>query len=119
MLEELLHISKLFDLYGALLTERQQQCLTMHLFEDFSLTEIGESLGISRQAVYDMLHRAEQTMESYERRLGFLKRQRQERPALGDIYRELAALPVQPSGPVKALLKRLAPFTDQQQEVEL
>lgn len=117
MLEELLHISELFDLYGALLTERQQQCLTMHLFEDFSLSEIGESLGISRQAVYDMLHRAEQTMEGYESRLGFLARRRQERIELGLIYRELAALDVQPAKPVAALLKRLAPFTDQEREV--
>ena len=58
MLEELLHTSDLFDLYGALLTEKQQKCLEMHLFEDFSLSEIGEAMGISRQAVYDTIHRA-------------------------------------------------------------
>ena len=53
-MEQLLYLSALFDFYGALLTEKQQECLKMHLFEDFSLSEIGEELGISRQAVYDL-----------------------------------------------------------------
>ena len=56
-MEQLLYLSALFDFYGALLTEKQQECLKMHLFEDFSLSEIGEELGISRQAVYDNIHR--------------------------------------------------------------
>ena len=59
MLEEFLRRSALFDLYGALLTEKQQSCLSMSLFDDYSLSEIGEALGISRQAVHDMLHRSE------------------------------------------------------------
>ena len=58
-MEQFLYLSELFDLYGALLTERQQRCLELHLYEDFSLSEIGEELGISRQAVYDNIHRAE------------------------------------------------------------
>ncbi len=74
MLEELLHMSDLFDLYGPLLTEKQQKCLSMHLFEDFSLSEIGEELGISRQAVYDMLHRSREALENYENKLGILAR---------------------------------------------
>lgn len=70
IMEQLLYLSALFDLYGALLTEKQQECLRMHLFDDFSLSEIGESLGISRQAVYDNIHRSEKAMESYEEKLG-------------------------------------------------
>ena len=58
-MEQFLYLSTLFDLYGALLTEKQQECLRLHLFEDFSLSEIGEELGISRQAVYDNIHRSE------------------------------------------------------------
>ena len=37
-MEQLLYLSALFDIYGALLTEKQQECLKMHLFEDFSLS---------------------------------------------------------------------------------
>ena len=66
MLEERLYHSALFDFYGALLTEKQRRCLTMYLFEDLSLSEIGDALEISRQAVHDMLRRAEDTLAGYE-----------------------------------------------------
>lgn len=92
MLEELLHISELFDLYGALLTKKQQRCLTLHLFEDFSLSEIAENMGISRQAVHDMLHRSEQSMEEYEAKLGFLAQRRYIRVELEDIYEKVRLL---------------------------
>ena len=78
-MEQLLYLSALFDFYGALLTEKQQECLKMHLFEDFSLSEIGEELGISRQAVYDNIHRSEKAMESYEEKLGLVARYQKER----------------------------------------
>ena len=53
MMEARLYYSALFDLYGALLTKKQRHCLIMHLFEDLSLSEIGDALGISRQAGVD------------------------------------------------------------------
>ena len=46
MLEKFLHMSALFDIYGALLTDKQKRCLQMHLFEDFSLSEKRTELGI-------------------------------------------------------------------------
>ena len=55
MLEQRLYLAELFDIYGPLLTDKQQKCLSMHLFEDFSMSEIGEELAVSRQAVYDIL----------------------------------------------------------------
>lgn len=87
-----MHISELFDLYGALLTEKQQKCLELHLFEDFSLSEIAESMGISRQAVYDMLHRSEQTMQDYEAKLGFLAQSRKVQAELAAVYEKVALL---------------------------
>lgn len=73
MLEKFLYLSDLFDIYGSLLTEKQQRCLQMSLYEDFSLSEIAGELGISRQAVYDNLHRSEQIMKGYEEKLQLLK----------------------------------------------
>ena len=97
MLEEFLRRSALFDFYGALLTEKQQRCLSMSLFDDYSLSEIGEELGISRQAVHDMLHRSEQAMEEYESRLGLLARRDAERETLAKVYEGLKALQVNES----------------------
>ena len=111
MLEEFLRRSALFDLYGALLTEKQQKCLSMSLLEDYSLSEIGETLGISRQAVHDTLRRSEQMMEGYESRLGLLARRERERRLLGEVYDELLALEVKDEAARKELLERLAPFS--------
>ena len=110
MLEEFLRRSALFDFYGALLTEKQQRCLSMSLFDDYSLSEIGEELGISLQAVHDMLHRSEQAMEEYEARLGLLARRDAERETLAKVYEGLKALHVNDADAKDELLGLLAPF---------
>ena len=110
-MEQLLYLSALFDIYGALLTEKQQECLKMHLFEDFSLSEIGEALGISRQAVYDNIHRSEKAMESYEEKLGLVARYQKERQELAGIFDDVAALRTTANATaVDAVLGRLSPL---------
>ncbi|HIX84468.1 MAG TPA: YlxM family DNA-binding protein [Candidatus Megamonas gallistercoris] len=89
MLEKFLHMSALFDFYGPLLTDKQNRCLQMHLLEDFSLSEISAELGISRQAVYDMLKRSEQIMQQYEDKLGLAARSIQEKKELYAILNDL------------------------------
>ena len=49
----------LYDYYGDLLTDRQKECFELRYYQDLSLGEIGEELGISRQGVHDNLSRAE------------------------------------------------------------
>ncbi len=115
MLEELLRRSALFDLYGALLTEKQRRCLSMHLFEDYSLSEIGEALGISRQAAHDTLRRSARALEAYEARLGLLARQAEERAALARVYDGLSALEARDARAKGALLSALAPFTGREE----
>lgn len=66
----------LFDFYGPLLTQRQQSLLSLYCEEDFSLSEIAAREGISRQGVYDAVHRAQRQLEDYERQLGLLARYR-------------------------------------------
>ena len=114
MLEQLLYLSTLFDLYGPLLTEKQQECLRLHLFEDFSLAEIGESLGISRQAVYDNIHRAQKAMEAYEEKLALAKRYHQERQELTELAGQIERLR-QPGNEaaVDDILERLTPLLGQ------
>ena len=54
----------LFDAYGGLLTDKQQQALDLTYNEDYSLGEIAELLGISRQAVFENVRRAVGTLRS-------------------------------------------------------
>ena len=59
----------LFDFYGALLTEKQREIYEMHHDEDCSLAEIGIEMGITPQAVADILKRADGKLERYEEKL--------------------------------------------------
>jgi predicted DNA-binding protein YlxM (UPF0122 family) len=64
----------LFDFYGALLTEHQRLCFSLYHAEDNSLSEIGEELDITPQAVSDMLKRTTKKLERYEEKLGLVQR---------------------------------------------
>jgi len=69
-----LRVTLLYDFYGELLTERQRNLIERYYNDDFSLREIGEELGISRQAVYESLKRAEEALEVFEKKLGLVER---------------------------------------------
>ena len=71
---ETLEMILLFDYYGDLLTDRQKLCLDMHYNQDFSLAEIAQEAGISRQGVHDMLTRAAQRLFEMEEKLGMAAR---------------------------------------------
>lgn len=74
MLEKVVEIGMLFDFYGKLLTDKQQEAMELYYFQDLSLAEIAEKLGISRQGVYDHLHRAEEILRNYENKLVLVNR---------------------------------------------
>ena len=57
-----------------LLTERQQQVYESVVLEDYSLSEVAEDLGISRQGVHDMIRRCNHTLEEYESRLHLVEK---------------------------------------------
>lgn len=69
MIEKMIRIGRLYDIYGALLTEHQRKCLELHYLQDLSLGEIAADFGVSRQAVNDILRRAEESLEQYEDKL--------------------------------------------------
>lgn len=80
MLEKTLEISMLYDFYSQLLTEKQREMIDLYYNQDFSLGEISEVFGVSRQAVYDTLKRTEKILYEYEEKLKLvsLYEQRQE-----------------------------------------
>lgn len=59
----------LFDYYGNLLTKRKQEILKMSYENDMSLSEIAETLSISRQAVHDNVQQGIMQLEEYEEKL--------------------------------------------------
>lgn len=67
-------ICDLLALYGPLLTDKQSHMLELYYFEDFSLSEIAENEGGSRQGAMDVIKRAEKELLYIEEKLGLLKR---------------------------------------------
>lgn len=67
-------LSKLFDAYGGLLSEGQQEIMSSYINFDLTVTEIAENLGVSRQAVKDSVTKAEKKLYDYEEKLCFVKK---------------------------------------------
>jgi predicted DNA-binding protein YlxM (UPF0122 family) len=64
--------SLLYDYYGALLGERQNEIFQLYHEDNLTLAEIAEGFGISRQAVHTALKKAEQALSEFERDLGLV-----------------------------------------------
>ena len=59
-----------FEFYlAALLTDKQMNYIELYYADDYSLAEIAEEFGVSRQAVYDNIKRTEKILEAYEMKL--------------------------------------------------
>ena len=87
--EQRMRLSKLFAMYGGLLTEKQFQCLSFYFDDDLSLSEIADEMDVSRQAVYDLLKRVEQTLEKYECKLGLLAKKEEQEANLKQVIEML------------------------------
>ena len=73
-LEERVQIAILTKYYGALLTDRQKDILSMYVDNNLSLAEVSEELGISRQAVKDAIDNSLLTLKQTEERLHFIEK---------------------------------------------
>lgn len=80
-----LEITMLVDIYGAMLTEKQRDFLSLYYDEDLSLAEIAANEGITRQGVRDAIKRAEAQLLEMESKLGFEKRMRENLEKIDDI----------------------------------
>ena len=64
----------LLDIYGGLLTAKQQSILGMHYNDDLTLTEIAAGENVSRQAAFDLVRRAEKLLLSYDEKLNLFEK---------------------------------------------
>jgi uncharacterized protein len=74
MLEKTTRMNYLYDFYYSLLTPKQQSYMSLYYLDDYSLGEIAEEYGVSRQAVYDNIKRTEAMLEEYEEKLLLLQK---------------------------------------------
>lgn len=95
-MEKRLKLGNLFEFYGQLLTEKQQEILELYCNLDLSFGEISEELGISRQGVYDTIKRAEKILDEYESKLELVKRFNNREVIIKHVVSELEALHTKP-----------------------
>ena len=98
--------SLLLDFYGELLTDKQREYCDLHWNEDYSLGEIAQLGGLSRQGVWDILRRAEASLQGYEEKTGLVRRHLERRELLADIRKELSQL-LPEDEKSRAILERL------------
>ena len=80
-----LDVINLFDIYGEMLTQKQQDFICYYYNDDLSLAEIAENEGITRQGVRDAIKRAEAQLFSFEEHLGLYERNEALRNGLEEI----------------------------------
>ena len=86
-----MEVAFLFDFYGDMLTEKQRELAEWYYDDDLTLSEIAENTGVTRQAVRDALTRTEAALESYEERLGLLRKTLELRKLAGELPEPFAA----------------------------
>ena len=86
-MEEILRQTLLYDFYGELLTEHQKQVYEDVVLNDYSLSEVAQSLSISRQCVHDMVKRSTRLLNEYEEKLHLVERFVDLRGKVGEIHK--------------------------------
>ena len=69
-----LNMSLLLDFYGDILSEKQREAADLFYNGDYSLSEISEITGITRQGVRDRIVKSEEIITDLEEKLGLAAR---------------------------------------------
>lgn len=90
---EKLNIVELCDLYGRLLTKKQEDMLRLFYDYDNSLSEIAEQYNITRQAVHDCILKAEEQLLSIEEKLNLHTKVQKIEEVLTEVQQKLTDSP--------------------------
>lgn len=94
----------LIDTYGCLLTDKQLEVIDLYYNEDWSLAEIADNCGITRQGARDFIKRSEAVMAEYEEKLGLCAKRnyiREQVEAIKILSRDISIANDSVGGPVK------------------
>lgn len=70
----LLELAMLYDFYGELLKEHNKRVFEDYVLNDFSLSEIADTEGITRQGVHDIVKRCSKQLRGYEAKLHLVEK---------------------------------------------
>jgi uncharacterized protein len=93
MLAKTTEVNLLYDFYSSLLTEKQRMMLELYYHEDWSLSEIAEQQAVSRQAVFEVVKRAEAILMELEEKLHLLRKYFQRQKLAQEVLQQLELMP--------------------------
>ena len=96
-MEKNITVSILLDIYGKILTEKQQDVLDLYYNENLSLAENAEEIGITRQADHDCIVKGEKRLFKLEERLEIMKKNANQEKQLQRIIAELSQIEIKDS----------------------
>lgn len=109
MAEKNLNLSLLLEFYGGMLSPRQREMADYSYNDDLSLSEIAEICGITRQGVWDGLHKTEAILRDAEEKLHLYENYRKRQTEADYLMARLKAMAEegQPVGDLIESLERM------------
>lgn len=80
-----IYLINLYDIYGSLLTEKQQNYFEEYYFENLSLKEISENYNVTRNAIFNVLKETEEKLNHYETKLNIYIKTKKIKEIIKDI----------------------------------
>lgn len=88
-MQDRIYMIDLYDLYGELLTEKQQNYFEDYYFSNLSLSEIAENMEVSRNAVHNQIKDAEEKLSYYELHLHLYERNQKIKKVLQTLDKDI------------------------------
>ena len=73
-MDSVVYYNSLYDIYGALLTDKQKKYFEDYYCNNLSFSEMAEDYGVSRNAIFNQVHSVILKLEEYEEKLMLLKK---------------------------------------------
>lgn len=73
-IDEMIKLSKLFDLYGKMLKSKHQEIMNLYLFKNLQIIEIAELKKTSKQSIFKIIDACSKKLKQIESDLGFCKK---------------------------------------------
>lgn len=73
-LRELLELSRLYDFYGDLLSDKSKDIFESYVLDNLSLGEIASETGLSRQGVRDAVIRCSEKLKKFDNSLKLIEK---------------------------------------------
>ena len=73
-MEKYVYLNELYDLYGKLLTDKQQKYFEDYYFNNLSYGEIAKDYNVSRNAIYHQLTLIEKRLNFFEEKLNLYRK---------------------------------------------